>query len=831
MCDSAPATELGEAMQCEAFHDTRRAQGFARVVQLAADLLEVPIALLWLRSGVALRLAADIGLDPADRPFCQSFGQHVISRHEAAVVELHAEEEVRFAAGAPLLDGHGEVIGALCALDRRPRAACGDRERRGLTSLAEVAVEQIDLWLERGQEESRRAEADLILAMQNALAGQPSFHAAIEAGVRHILGVTGATYCKIWEWPDSSAFLHLMSFVVRDPGDEVRLAALREPLSVPPDDLAIQEVFTAPDNTIWRILTPENAAIERLKPAWALGIRSMAACSLISAGRRFVIALSFEGVPDGLPATAGLLKRLSHAMHPVLQRKLDDERLNLLDLALASTNDGVLIVESANPRQMDPRIVFANPAISAQYGYSPQEFIGQSPRLLQAEDSDPVELARVAEMMWAGRSFHTELPRKRRDGSIFWVDVTVNPLFNEQGRLTHWVSIQRDATEKRAAAAAQRERERDIREAADRLLRSQRLAKLGYWRLLFGTDTIEWSETNYALFGVSPETFTPGLGALMGLVHPDDKARLSENLLRVRTEDLPYAHEMRFVGHDGLVRHMWTEAVIERDDSGAPIALSGIVQDITERKEAQDMLMRSEKLRSIGQLTGGIAHDFNNLLTVVSVNLEIMGDYLEVDHPAEALRVTAMRAAESGAQLTANLLAFARRQPLQPEPVQINRLLEDIRDLAVHSIGARHVITLQLKPDLPECLLDRSGFEGAVLNLLLNSRDAMSNGGTIKVETDLCRLPCSTIGRGVCLDPGDYICVTVTDSGGGIPPELQERVFEPFFTTKAPGKGSGLGLSTVIGFVRQSGGDVELASPAGGGTMVRLYLPIFSPGA
>ena len=663
MCNSAPATHLGEAMLCEAYHDIRRAQGFARVVQLAADLLEAPVAWLCLRSGVTLRLAADVGLDPADRPFCQSFGQHVIGKRDAGVVELHAEDGLRFAAGVRLLDGTGETIGALCILDRKPRAACSDRERRGLANLAAFAVEQVDLWL---------------------------------------------------------------------------------------------------------------------------------------------------------------------------QRKLDNERLNLLDLALASTTDGVLIIESTNPREIDARIVFANPAICSQYGYSPQDLIGQSPRLLQAESSDPVELDRVAETMWAGQSFPTKLQRKRRDGSVFWGEVTVNPLFNEQGRLTHWVSIQRDATEKHLATAAQNERERAISEVADRLLRSQRLARLGHWRWTIDTNALEWAETNYSMFGVSPENFTPSFSAVMAMIHPDDRPKLMESMRRTKTEHTPYAREYRTIGADGVMRHIWSEVVSERDARGKLVALSGIVQDITERKEAQDMLMRSEKLRSIGQLTGGIAHDFNNLLTVVTVNLEIMGDFLDPNHPAEALRLTAMRAADSGAQMTANLLAFARRRPLLPEPVQINKLLEDIRDLAVHSIGARHVITLQMRADLPDCLLDRSGFEGAVLNLLLNSRDAMPNGGSIRLKSALCRLPSSTIGRGVCLAPGDYICVTVSDDGTGIPPELLERVFEPFFTTKAPGKGSGLGLSTVIGFVRQSGGDVELASQPGGGlpgggTTVRLYLPIFDP--
>ena len=831
MCDSAPAAYLGEAMLTEAFHDIRRAEGFCRVVQLAVDLLEAPTALLCLRSGVTLRLAADVGLDPADRPFALTFSLRVMNGHDCAVIEHHGEDGPRYAAGAPLIDAGGEVIGALCVFDHQPRVACSVRDRRGISSLAAVAVEQIALWQERGQEQGRSAEADLILGLQNALAGQPSFHAAIEAGVRHILNVTGAAYCKIWEWPDASAFLHLVSFVVRDPQDEARWAQCRAPISVPPDDLAIEEVFTATENTIWRVLTPEEATLARFQPARALGIGSMAACSLISAGRRFVIALSFEGVPDGLPATAGLLKRLSQAMRPVLQRKLDDEQLNLLDLTLASTTDGVLIMESLDPYAMAPRIVFANPAISVQYGYSTQELIGQHPQMLQADAKGSAELVRVREMMWAGKSFRTELQRKRRDGSIFWGEVSVNALFNEQGRLTHWVSIQRDATEKHMAVAARDEREHALHETADRLLRSQRLAKLGHWRWAIEADTLTWAETNYALFGVSPENFTPSFDAVMALVHPDDTAKLLESMRRIRIAGAPYAHEYRVIGADGQVRHIWSEAVGEWNDRGELIALNGIFQDTTERKEAQQMLMRTEKLRSIGQLTGGIAHDFNNLLTVVSVNLEMMGDYLDADHPAEALRLTAMRAAQSGGELTGNLLAFARRQPLRPEPVQVNRLLEAIRDLAVHSIGAQHVITLQLRAELPACLLDRAGFEGAVLNLLLNSRDAMPGGGIIRVESDMCRLPCNTIGHGVCLDPGDYICVTVSDSGAGISPELQERVFEPFFTTKAPGKGSGLGLSTVIGFVRQSGGDAELVSQPGEGTRVRLYLPVFNPGA
>ncbi len=424
------------------------------------------------------------------------------------------------------------------------------------------------------------------------------------------------------------------------------------------------------------------------------------------------------------------------------------------------------------------------------------------------------------------------MPRRRRDGSTFWADLTLTPLTDQHGTHTHWVAIQRDVTHERAEAEEQRQHERTILANAQRLgtmteqlTRTQHIAKLGNWRRALGSDEMDWSDLVYPMFGVTRETFRPTISSVWDLVHPDDHPLLGELIEKMERDGTGYHCVYRTIGPDREVRHIWTDCMAECDERGQVIAVTGIVQDITAQKQAQAMVLHAEKLRSIGQLTGGIAHDFNNLLTVISINLEMMGDMIVPGDPAEELCAMALQAADSGTQLTSSLLAFARRQPLEPKAADVNQTLAEIRLLATHSIGERHPIVLQTQPDLPLCQLDRAGFESAILNLLVNSRDAMPDGGAITIKTTLRRVRSrSGDGRGP-LAAGDYVVISVADTGIGMSLDVQEQAFEPFFTTKPIGKGTGLGLSTVIGFARQSGGDVELTSSAGHGTSVRVLLP------
>jgi signal transduction histidine kinase/ActR/RegA family two-component response regulator/HAMP domain-containing protein len=250
-----------------------------------------------------------------------------------------------------------------------------------------------------------------------------------------------------------------------------------------------------------------------------------------------------------------------------------------------------------------------------------------------------------------------------------------------------------------------------------------------------------------------------------------------------------------------------------------------VAHDATETKETERQLRQSQKLDAIGQLTGGVAHDFNNILTVITGTAEILADGV-ADRP-HLLTIARMidQAADRGAELTRHLLAFARRQPLEPRNVDINNLVLDTAQLLRPTLGEHVEIESMLDPDVEPALIDPSQLSTALLNLAVNARDAMPNGGKLTLETGNVVLDESYARGNVEVKPGNYVMVAVSDTGSGIPANLRDRVFEPFFTTKAVGRGTGLGLSMVYGFVKQSNGHVKIYSEEGYGTTIKLYLP------
>ena len=257
----------------------------------------------------------------------------------------------------------------------------------------------------------------------------------------------------------------------------------------------------------------------------------------------------------------------------------------------------------------------------------------------------------------------------------------------------------------------------------------------------------------------------------------------------------------------------------------------GIIRDVTERAQLEARLRQAQKLEAVGQLTGGIAHDFNNLLTVILGNSEILADALDGRDDLRGLADMIAATAERGAELTSRLLAFARRQPLQPRQMNINTLIADMEPLLRRAIGGNIAVSVAPAPDLWPAEIDASQLEAAVLNLALNARDAMPDGGTLTIETANVVLDGTFPVIGETLQPGQYVVLKVRDTGTGMPPDVVERAFEPFFTTKEVGKGSGLGLSMVFGFVKQSGGHTALVSEPGQGTEVVLHFPRSQPAA
>jgi PAS domain S-box-containing protein len=297
--------------------------------------------------------------------------------------------------------------------------------------------------------------------------------------------------------------------------------------------------------------------------------------------------------------------------------------------------------------------------------------------------------------------------------------------------------------------------------------------------------------------------------------------------------------------HDPKIIGIGREVLAQRkDESVFPIYLSvgeakqekeaifvGIISDLTARRETEERLRRSQRMEAIGQLTGGIAHDFNNLLAIVSGNLEFLLELPALTPDGRELAIEAMGASDRGAELVRRLLAFARKQQLEPRAFNLNERLPEIVQLLGRSLGEAVQIRTQAAPDLWEALADPSQVDDAVVNLAINARDAMPEGGMLNVETANVFLDDEYAQQHVDVASGEYVMLAVTDTGLGMTPEVAARALEPFFTTKAAGRGTGLGLSQVYGFVKQSGGHVTIYSEPGRGTTVKLFLPRSAPSA
>ena len=390
--------------------------------------------------------------------------------------------------------------------------------------------------------------------------------------------------------------------------------------------------------------------------------------------------------------------------------------------------------------------------------------------------------------------------------------------------------------------------------------------RLGALELHLPELRLEVSETCKAFFGRAPEDRF-SFEDLQASVHPDDRARRQQVLDRAVSEGKDYNVEYRNVWPDGSVHWVETRARIVRGIDGSPKSLVGVSLDITARKiaeiereallsqlasertalaeltatleqrvgertsdllkevaareKAQEQLRQAQKMETIGQLTGGVAHDFNNLLMAVMGNLELLRKRVPDDPRLHRLIDGALQGAERGASLTQRLLAFARQQDLNPVPVDLAGLIRDMIELLERSLGPRVALRLDIPDDLPLARIDANQLELAILNLVINARDAMPDGGAIDIK-----LAKQRVIRNPALKSGHYLRLSVVDNGRGMNAEVLKKAIEPFFSTKPLGKGTGLGLSMVHGLAVQLGGALELSSTVGRGTRVHLMLPM-----
>ncbi len=337
---------------------------------------------------------------------------------------------------------------------------------------------------------------------------------------------------------------------------------------------------------------------------------------------------------------------------------------------------------------------------------------------------------------------------------------------------------------------------------------------------------LSWNPSAEKLFGFSEQE---AVGKHVNIVYPPE---LHEEERHIRQElskgNRVVDFEARRMHKDGSALYIWTTISPIRDVAGNIIGSSRVIRDLRERRETERMreqLRQSQKMEAIGQLTGGIAHDFNNLLAVIIGNLDFMNERAGTNDPLRQHIAPAIAAAEHGAELTRQLLAFGRKQTLQPRTFPVNEMLEAFLPLVRHTLGAQLTIQANLAPVAWHVHIDQSLLQNALLNLSVNARDAMPDGGNLLFETANIVLDETYAAHHADVVPGEYVMIAVNDSGCGMPPEVAAKVFEPFFTTKEVGKGTGLGLSMVYGFIKQSNGHISIYSEVGHGTSIRLYLP------
>ncbi len=370
------------------------------------------------------------------------------------------------------------------------------------------------------------------------------------------------------------------------------------------------------------------------------------------------------------------------------------------------------------------------------------------------------------------------------------------------------------------------ERTREVEAAHETLAFALDAAGMASWDLDYVTGASRRSPRCDAVFGYAGEGPAWDRQVLLDHIVEEDRAA-AERAFATTLETGALDLECRIRRIDGAVRWISLQGRIKYDPAGAPSRIAGILMDRTDQRVTEEALRQAQKMEAIGQLTGGVAHDFNNLLTVIVGGLDMMLRRPEQVDRVKRLAEAAMGAARRGEQLTQQLLAFSRRQMLRPQTLNPNRLLLDFRPLAERAAGGAVELAFDLDPALDPIRIDPAQFEAAVLNLIVNARDAMegSNGhARIAVASRNVHLGTGAVAdRGVA--PGPYVVVSVVDTGSGIPPDKLQRVFEPFFTTKEVGKGTGLGLSQVYGFTRSAKGFVDIASEVGRGTTVSLYIP------
>ncbi len=487
-----------------------------------------------------------------------------------------------------------------------------------------------------------------------------------------------------------------------------------------------------------------------------------------------------------------------------------EQHLRVQTTALDAAANTVVITDK------DGNILWVNAAFTTLTGYTAQEVLGKNSSVLKCGKLDDALHRNLWQTISSGKVWNGELTNRRKDGSLYVEEVTITPLLNAHGAIERYIAVEQDITEWRQAENLARESENRYRSIFD--------------------------NAHDAIFTIAPDgTFTsmnPAVEAIGGIlradwigksflpmVHPDDVPLAQKMLSRVMRGESAPVHELR--GNPNLKRPAILEITLaaRKEESGKITSILGIGRDITERKHLEAKLFQSQKLETIGKLAGGVAHEFNSILTAILGQSEMLLADLPPGSPCSENAAQISQAASRAAALTRQLLAYGRKQFLKPETLDLNKVIAGMEGVFQLLVGGHVATQIVPAPNLPAVNADAGQIEQVIMNVVMNAREAMPNGGKLTLETASVSIDEESVGRYPELKPGDYVVLAITDTGAGMSEQVKARLFEPFFTTKAVGQGTGLGLSTCYGILKQTGGHISVYSESGRGTTFKIYLP------
>lgn len=504
----------------------------------------------------------------------------------------------------------------------------------------------------------------------------------------------------------------------------------------------------------------------------------------------------------------------------ITARKQYEEQLQLLELAIASVQEAVLITTAASQSDLPAHtIVYANPAFTKMTGYQSEEILGHSPRFLQGPDTDQATLRQIQQTLIHQQSLQVEILNYRNDRSELWVELSLVPLVNSQGQVSHWVAVRRNISERKRLEAERKQAEQKIKEQAALI----NIASDAILVRDLADRIVFWSAGAERLYGW---TTTEALGQTASQLFSCESLALIEVGLQTVLNQGTWQGELTQLTKTGQTLTVASRWTLMQNAFGQPTSILEVNTDITEKQQLERQFYRAQRLESIGTLASSIAHDLNNVFTpILTIAQMLKLSPINLDERSQEMLEILENSTRRGANLVKQILVFARGGSGERIPLQIEALLNEAIAIVRQTTPESIAVLVDTDPDgLWSVVADPTQIQQVIINLCVNACDAMATGGTLSLIVENDRVDAALARQILEAIPGDYVVITVADTGSGIPPEHIEFIFDPFFTTKPIGKGTGLGLSTAIGIVKSHGGFLQVTSQLGQGTEFKVYL-------